>query len=197
MTALANLHSADEEKTGGVPSSADAAQSDPCMPQKGPGAIRAVLLITGLAVGIWVLASLTDTGEDETVVRLGRLEVTARLVDRPERFPELGAYKYTYVLKYEVLKIHRHDPEGNYRVAPGDEIFVGHYRPSLPRSQIKDAVWGDDPLGGKLTGFVTGEVHRMALDYELEDISPSGVIDYCYPIGVNRFFALWTNRTDL
>ena len=35
----------------------------------------------------------------------------------------------------------------------------------------------------------------MALDYELQDLAPSGVLDYCYPPGTNRFFALWVNPT--
>jgi hypothetical protein len=37
----------------------------------------------------------------------------------------------------------------------------------------------------------------MALDYELQDLAPAGVLDYCYPQRVNRFFAVWTNPTSL
>jgi hypothetical protein len=33
----------------------------------------------------------------------------------------------------------------------------------------------------------------MALDYELQDLAPGGVLDYCYPAEQNRFIALWTN----
>ena len=94
-----------------------------------------------------------------------------------------------------MLRVHRQDPQGKYKLKPGDEIFVGHYKPWLPRSEIKDGDWGDSPLGGKLTHFVTGEAHRMALDYELQDLAPAGVLDYCFPPGVNRFFAIWTNPT--
>ncbi len=164
---------------------------------RGPGPLRAFAVIVPLVVGTWLLASRADTGEDAFVRTLGRIEVTARLLGRPEPFPDLGAYRYTYVLEYEVLKVHRQDPEGKYRLAPGDRIFVGHYKPWLPRDQIKDANWGDSPLGGRLTRFVTSEAHRMALDYELQQLAPSGALDYCFPPRVNRFFAIWTNPTDL
>jgi hypothetical protein len=153
-------------------------------------------VVGGLALGIWLLANRGQTGEDEVLARLGRLEVTARLLKRPDAFPNLGAYRYTYVLEYEVLRVHRQDPEGKYPLAPGDHVFVGHYKPWMPRDQIKDADWGDSPLGGRLTDFIAGQAHRMALDYELQQLAPSGALDYCYPAGVNRFFALWTNPTN-
>ena len=148
-----------------------------------------------LVLGTWLLAHRVETGQDEMVTRLGRIEVTARLAERPEQFPDLGAYRYTYTLKYVVMMVHRPDPAGKYPIKLGDEIFVGHYKPWLPRSQIKDSDWGEDPLGGKLTRFVAGEAHRMALDYELQDLAPSGALDYFFPPGVIRFFALWVNPT--
>lgn len=164
---------------------------------RGPSAWRGLAVILLIAAGIGFLAHRVETGEDERVTKLGRVEVTARLVERPEQFPQLGAYRYTYVLKYEVVTVHRQDPEKKYRLRPGDLVFVGHYKPWLPRSQIRDADWGNDPLGGKLDQFVVGEGHRMALDYELQDLAPSGALDYCYPPNTNRFFALWTNPTTL
>jgi len=163
---------------------------------RGPSRLRAFCVLGGLALGIWLLGSKVETGGDEMVTTLGRLEVTARLIERPDDFPDLGAYRYTYVLKYEVLTVHRQDPEGKYKLNPGDEIFVGHYKPWMPRNQIKDDDWGGDPLGGKLIRFAVGEAHRMALDYELQDLAPSGALDYCYPLGVNRFFGIWTNPTS-
>jgi hypothetical protein len=161
----------------------------------GPGPVRGVGVLGLLVLGIWALAGRVETGHDEMVGRLGRVEVTARLMELPDRFPELGAYRYTYVLRYQVLKVHRQDPEGKHRIGPGDEIFVGHYKPWLPRSGIRDADWGEGPLGGKLDRFVAGDVHRLALDYELQDLAPSGALDYCFPANTNRFFAIWTNPT--
>ena len=161
----------------------------------GPGPLRAFVVIGVLALSIWWLGSKVEDGHDEVISKAGRIEVTARLVERPAQFPEKGAYRYTYVLKYQVLRVHRQDPQGKYKLKPGDEIFVGHYKPWMPRSEIKDGDWGDSPLGGKLSQFVAGEVHRMALDYELQDLAPAGVLDYCFPQGSNRFFAIWTNPT--
>jgi hypothetical protein len=164
--------------------------------QGGPGWLRGFLVLTFLTAGIWLLANRVETGADEMVSKLGRIELTAKLVERPEQFPQLGAYRYTYVLKYQVVKIYRSDPERKHDLKPGDEIFVGHYKPWMPRSGIKDSDWGNSPLGGKLDQFVAGEVHRMALDYELQDLAPSGALDYCFPAATNRFFALWTNPTS-
>jgi hypothetical protein len=161
----------------------------------GPGPLRAFAVIGVLVLGTWWLGSRVQDGHDEVISKVGRIEVTARLLERPAQFPERGSYRYTYVLKYQVLKVYRHDPHGRYGLKPGDVIFVGHYKPWMPRSEIKDADWGDSPLGGKLTQFVAGEAHRMALDYELQDLAPAGVLDYCYPPRGNRFFAIWTNPT--
>ena len=163
---------------------------------RGPGPLRAGVVIGSLAAAVWWLGSRGPSGSDPWVRRLGRIEVTARLTERPDDFPDLGAYRYTYVLEYEVLQIHRQDPEGRYPLQAGDHIFVGHYKPWLPRDQIKDSDWGDSPLGGHLTEFVAGDTHHLALDYELQRLAPSGALDYSYPPGVNRFFAIWTNPSD-
>ena len=69
----------------------------------GPGRLRAVLVMGGLALVVGLLATRVETGEDDVVAHAGRIEVTARLLDCPEEFPDLGAYRYTYVLRYEVL----------------------------------------------------------------------------------------------
>ena len=166
--------------------------------RRGPSALRGGLVIAGLAVGIWALAQFGrgGTGEDAQVTTLGRIEVTARLLDCPDPFPDLGAYRYTYVVPYEVLQVHRQDPESKYVLKRGDQIYVGHYQPRLPRDKIQDADWGDSPLGGRLTRIAKGDVHRMALDYELAALAPSGALDYCFPPEVNRFFAVWTNRAQ-
>jgi hypothetical protein len=153
-------------------------------------------VVAVVVVGLWWLASRGNTGADPMAAQLGKIEVSARLLERPEQFPNLGAYRYTYVLRYEVLKVHRPDAGNKYALRAGDVIFVGHYKPWMPRAQIADTDWGASPLGGKLDRFAAGEVHRMALDYELADLAPSGALDYCFPPGTNRFFAVWTNPTS-
>lgn len=162
----------------------------------GPGWPRAVLVTGGLALAVWLLAARVETGEDAVVTHAGRIEVTARLMECPEQFPDLGAYRYTYVLKYEVLDVHRQDPQGKYPLKTGDVIFVGHYRPRVLRSKACDADCKNMVVGGRLDRFVAGEAHRMALDYELQDLAPSGALDYCFPPDGNRFFANWVNPTS-
>lgn len=181
--------------------SAPDATSDSAPPERewppGPGPLRAFAVIGALVVVFWWLGHKVQDGRDDVIAKVGRIEVTARLLERPPEFPARGSYLYTYVLKYQVIIVHRQDPQGKYKLKPGDVIFVGHYKPWLPRSEIKDDSWGDSPLGGKLAQFITGEADRIALDYELQDLAPAGVLDYCYPQGVNRFFAIWTNPTTL
>ncbi len=164
--------------------------------RRGPGTPRGLLVITTVVVGTWWLAQFGrgGTGVDDQVTTLGRIEVTARLLECPDPFPDLGAYRYTYVVPYEVLQVHRQDPESKYVLSRGDRIFVGHYQPRLPRDRIQDADWGSSPLGGNVTQFTAGDVHRLALDYELATLAPSGALDFCFPPNVNRFFAIWTNR---
>ncbi len=171
-------------------------ESDGCIGPARPGALRGVATIAAVALGLWWLSQRGQTGADETIGRLGRIEVTARLIEAPDTFPDLGAYRYTYVLPYRVIEVHRPDPDGQYRLFSGDLIYVGHYKPWLPRSVIRDSDWGEAPLGGRLDRLVAGESHRLALDYALEDLAPSGALDYCFPAGTNRFFALWTNLAD-
>lgn len=179
-----------------TPGTSDPAPEAAGRPRGDPSPARAVAVIGTLVAAVWFLAGRVETGEDAEVRTLGRIEVTARLVERPEEFPRLGAYRYTYVLPYTVLEVHRPDPDRNYLLKPGDTIFVGHYKPWLPRSEIRDADWGDTPLGGRLDRFVPGAVHRLALDYELQDLAPSGALDYGFPPGTNRFFAVWANPTS-
>jgi hypothetical protein len=162
----------------------------------GPGRLRAFLVTGALALVVGLLATRVETGADDAVTHAGKIEVTARLIDCPEEFPDLGAYRYTYVLKYEVLQVHRQDPQGKYPLKIGDVIFVGHYRPRVLRSQARDADCKSTVVGGRLDRFVAGEAHRMALDYELQDLAPSGALDYCFPPHGNRFFANWVNPTS-
>ena len=132
------------------------------------------------------------------VKRLGRIEVTARLLARPGRVSQISAPTATPTCSNtKCSRSTARTRKASICCKPGDRIFVGHYKPWMPRDQIKDADWGDAPLGGKLARFVAGQAHRMALDYELQQLAPSGALDYCFPPGVNRFFAVWTNPADL
>ena len=59
------------------------------------------------------------------------LEITARLIEIPGKFPPNDLYNYVYIMKYRVIKVIK----GKYSES---EILVGHYNPRIPRKQIND-----------------------------------------------------------
>jgi hypothetical protein len=95
----------------------------------------------------------------------GTLNVTAKLVEIPSKFPPDDLYDYAYVMRYEVSG------------GPLDKqsILVAHYKPRQPRSKIKDKQ--KDNVGGSLKAFVVGDVHRMTLSTDLKKIWKGPVID--------------------
>ena len=161
--------------------------------QGGPSPLRAVSVFVGIGIVMFFLSRYGAVGEDEAMGALGRIELTARLVEAPEDFPLIEGYRYTYVLKYEVLDVHRQDPDGKHLFKRGDIIFVGQYQPFMPRSNVRDEDCGDLEMGGKLSRIVHGDSHRMALEYPLENLAPGGILDYCFPLDAPRFLAIRTN----
>jgi hypothetical protein len=111
----------------------------------------------------------TAAEDDRRVSKVGRIEVTAELVEiRDGAIFKRDLYNYATVLKYEVLKVHRGKVEGK-------TIYVGHYNPFKPRSEAADRhVKG---IGGDLKLFRAGEVHHMALDVPIEDHFMGGIVN--------------------
>ncbi|MBW2703701.1 MAG: hypothetical protein JRF33_23025 [Deltaproteobacteria bacterium] len=99
-------------------------------------------------------------GEDK-----GQIEVTAKLVEIPSKFPPNDLYDYAYVMKYEVVggKLDK------------QTILVAHYKPRLPRKKIKDKM--KKFVKGKLKKFKEGAVHKMLLDPKLEKIWQDALVD--------------------
>ncbi len=93
------------------------------------------------------------------------LEVTAKLVDIPSKFPPDDLYDYAYVMKYEV------------QGGPMDKkiILVAHYKPRRARSKIKGKM--KKFVSGKLKRFKVGDVHKLVLDPDLDKIWKDAVID--------------------
>lgn len=141
----------------------------------------ACLLITVLVTSC---ARESSTGTDIQVTSLGRAEVTARLLEIPGQFPANDLYNYAYVLKYQVLEVHR----GN---VDAKEIFVAHYNPLKPRSGAQDEVSGK--VGGNLNAFKSGDTHRMALEWPLDQHWMGGIIDKYFGQPGVRYWAVWTN----
>ncbi len=123
---------------------------------------------------------------DPELAKRGSIEVTARLVEIPEgAIFERELYNYATVLKYEVLEVHR----GRVK---GQTIYVGHYNPAKPRSEVADRRVPD--VGGHLKSFRAGEVHRMAMEGSMLDHFTGGILNlYSEEDTDPIYWAVWTN----
>lgn len=125
-------------------------------------------------------------GWDPEMSRRGTIEVTAKLVEIPEgAIFDRELYNYATVLKYQVLEVHR----GRVR---GDTIYVGHYNPARPRSEVADKRVPD--VGGHLKSFRAGQVHRMALEGSMLESFSGGILNlYSREDTDPIYWAVWTN----
>jgi hypothetical protein len=126
-------------------------------------------------------------GEDPNVTSMGSIEVTARLTEIPQgAIFKRELYDYATILKYNVLKVHRGQ-------VGAETIYVGHYNPFKPRSEAADKqVPG---IGGNLTSFKSGQIHRMALEVPIDDYFMGGIINkYFGKFDGPIYWAVWTNE---
>jgi hypothetical protein len=153
---------------------------------------RTVLGSLLLALGLMAAAcsrGKEGTGSpssDPELAKRGSIEVTARLVEIPvDSIFDRPLYNYANVFKYEVLEIHR----GRVK---GQTIYVGHYNPAKPRSEVKDQRVPD--IGGDLKTFRAGQVHRMALEGGMPNRFTGGILNkYSEEDTDPIYFAVWTN----
>jgi hypothetical protein len=147
-----------------------------------------LLLATGL-----MAAACARRGEgtgspssDPELAKRGSIEVTARLVEIPEgAIFDRELYNYATVLKYEVIEVHR----GRVR---GPTIYVGHYNPAKPRSEVADRRVPE--VGGHLKSFRAGDVHRMAMEDSMLDHFSGGILNlYSKEDTDPIYWAVWTN----
>jgi hypothetical protein len=125
-------------------------------------------------------------GPSAEVTALGKVEVTARLSEILGTFPPNDLYDYAYVMKYRVIKVHRGQVEGQ-------DIFVGHFNPLKPRAGAADKFTGK--IGGNVDRFRVGDVHRMAMDFPLDQVYIGGVIDKYIKDPGTRYWSIWTERS--
>jgi hypothetical protein len=125
-------------------------------------------------------------GSDPELAKRGSIEVTAKLVEIPEKaIFQRELYDYATVLKYEVLEVHRGKVKGQ-------TIYVGHYNPAKPRSEAADRRVPD--VGGNLKSFRAGQVHRMALEGSMFDQFSGGILNlYSEEDTDPIYWAVWTN----
>lgn len=129
-----------------------------------------------------------ETGTDEHVTSLGMVEVTAELIEIPGELIDRPMYDYAHVMKYKVLKVHRGDEIGEF-------VYVGHYNPLKPRDAVADARVPE--VGGNVTSFRVGDIHRMALEFPIDDCFMGGIINKYHDQGVSPvYWAVWTNRAS-
>lgn len=147
---------------------------------------RRAALVALLALTVGVSCGRTaDTGEDPEVTTRGTVEVTARLTEIADEFPPNKLYDYAFVMKYEVIQIHRGE-------ISADTLYIAHYNPLKPRNRAADA--RVKHIGGNLRSFREGDIHRIALETPLDAHFLGGVInpyfaDEAKPI----HWAVWTN----
>jgi hypothetical protein len=145
---------------------------------------RRIVALALLVVALAGCARRPSNEIDAEIMKLGTAEVTAKLLEIPGEFPSNDLYNYAYILKYQVLKVHR----GN---VPAGEILVAHYNPLKPREQAQDDVSGK--VGGHLAAFRAGDVHRMALESSVDQFWMGGVVDKYFGAPGIRYWAVWTN----
>jgi hypothetical protein len=189
----------DRTKSSSKPQSVEECESagDSNEPQGSSAKIRVVVVLFAVVAAIGgaiVLMSNrpdgpADLGIDEKVTTLGSVEVTGRLIEIRGKFlPNDGLYNYAFVMKYEIVESHRGEVDAK-------EIFVAHYNPLKPRPQVADEFYPN--IGGTLTKFRAGDVHRMALEVPIDDHYIGGIVDrYFDEREGSIYLAVWTNLTN-
>ena len=150
-----------------------------------------LLLAVGLMAGACA-QKREGTGSpsaDPELAKRGSIEVTARLVEIPEgAIFQRELYNYATVLKYQVLEVHRGKVKGQ-------TIYVGHYNPAKPRSEVADRRVPE--VGGNLKSFRAGQEHRMALEDSMLDHFTGGILNkYSEEDTDPIYWAVWTDQVS-
>jgi hypothetical protein len=135
------------------------------------------LMLLAFAALLLVVAP-AQAGDKDTI------EVTAKLVEIPGKFPPDDLYDYAYVMKYKVQggKLDK------------KTILVAHYKPRRARKKIKDQM--KKHVGGKLKKFKQGDVHVMTLEPDLQKIWQGAVIDDFFAAD-RKSTRYWCLKVDL
>ena len=148
--------------------------------------VGSLLLAVGLMAAACAERREGAASSDPELAKRGSIEVTARLVEIPEKaIFQRPLYNYATVLKYQVLEVHRGKVKG-------ETIYVGHYNPAKPRSEAADRYVTD--VGGNLKSFRAGQVHRMALEESMLDHFTGGILNkYSEEDTDPIYLAVWTD----
>jgi hypothetical protein len=152
------------------------------------------IVVGGLLMALCLMAAACanrrdgggGSSSDPDLATRGTIEVTARLDEIPkDSIFNREDYNYANVFKYEVMEVHRGKVKGK-------TIYVGHYNPFKPRSEVADRRVPE--VGGHLESFRSGQVHRMALEESMLDQFHGGVLNkYDQEDTDPIYWAVWTN----
>jgi hypothetical protein len=148
--------------------------------------MASLLLFMSLMAGACSNGSDGTSSSDSDLANRGAIEVSAKLVEIPDgAIFDRPLYNYATVLKYQVLQVHRGSVKG-------DTIYVGHYNPAKPRSEVADNRVKD--IGGNLRYFRPEQVHRMALEGSMLDHFSGGILNkYSQEDTDPIYWAVWTD----
>jgi hypothetical protein len=108
------------------------------------------------------------------------IEVTAKLINIPGKFPADELYDYVYVMQYEV------------QGGPMDKqkIYVAHYKPRRARAEIEDNM--KKVVSGSLKRFEVGALHKLTLTAEMRKQWKGAVVDEFFDSDrkAKRYFCL-------
>jgi hypothetical protein len=114
------------------------------------------------------------------------VEVTARLMKIPGKFPADDLYDYAYVMQYQV--------EGG--ALDKQTLLVAHYKPRRGRAEIDDAM--KKVVGGSLKRFDVGALHRLILTPAMREVWKGAVVDEFFDADrkSKRYFCLKADLAD-
>jgi hypothetical protein len=129
-----------------------------------------------------LFASLSAEAKEPTPT----IEVTARLLKIPGKYPADDLYDYAYVMQYQV--------EGG--EMDKQTILVAHYKPRRARTEIDDNM--KKVVGGSLKRFDVGALHRLTLTAKMRDVWKGAVVDEFFDADrkSKRYFCLKVDPAD-
>ena len=93
------------------------------------------------------------------------IDLTAKLLEIPTKFPPDDLYDYAYVMRYQVMG----------GAMDGQSILVAHYKPRQARGAIKDQM--KKYVSGKVRSFHVGDVHKLRLAPNLKAVWKGALVD--------------------
>jgi hypothetical protein len=136
-------------------------------------------------VALILCASASQAGEPAGAPA-STIDVTARLVKIPGKFPADDLYDYAYVMQYQV--------EGG--AMDKQTILVAHYKPRRARSEIDDNM--KKVVRGSLKRFDVGALHHLTLAADMRKVWKGAVVDEFFDTDrkSKRYFCLKADLAD-